>query len=112
MRSMSGILDAVVYAWNAKKRWAGHVVRRTDDRWTTRITLWYPRDAKRKIYVPDNFDECSYVNDLAIMELETPVSEVLATPICLPNKFTKLATTLQQAGIGFRGRMLTKFLFP
>ncbi|KAK6038711.1 hypothetical protein COOONC_23784, partial [Cooperia oncophora] len=48
MRSMSGILDAVVYAWNAKKRWAGHVVRRTDDRWTTRITLWYPRDAKRK----------------------------------------------------------------
>ncbi|KAK6036107.1 hypothetical protein COOONC_26388 [Cooperia oncophora] len=25
MRSMSGILDAVVYAWNAKKRWAGHV---------------------------------------------------------------------------------------
>ncbi|KAK6056412.1 hypothetical protein COOONC_06084 [Cooperia oncophora] len=40
-----------------------------------------------KIYVPDNFDECSYVNDLAIMELETPVSEVLATPICLPNKF-------------------------
>ncbi|KAK6035401.1 hypothetical protein COOONC_27093 [Cooperia oncophora] len=39
MRSMSGILDAVVYAWNAKKRWAGHVVRRTDDRWDTRMTL-------------------------------------------------------------------------
>uniref|UniRef100_A0A7I4YFX0 Endonuclease-reverse transcriptase n=1 Tax=Haemonchus contortus TaxID=6289 RepID=A0A7I4YFX0_HAECO len=34
MRSMSGIRDAEVYAWNAKKRWAGHVVRRTDDRET------------------------------------------------------------------------------
>ena len=45
MRSMSGIHDAVAYAWEAKKRWAGHVVRRTDDRWTTR---WYSRDAKRK----------------------------------------------------------------
>ncbi|XGW28116.1 hypothetical protein V3C99_008152 [Haemonchus contortus] len=43
MRSMSGIRDAEKYAWNAKKRWAGHLVRRTDDRWTTRVTLWYSR---------------------------------------------------------------------
>uniref|UniRef100_A0A7I4YY58 Endonuclease-reverse transcriptase n=1 Tax=Haemonchus contortus TaxID=6289 RepID=A0A7I4YY58_HAECO len=47
MRSMSGIRDAEVYAWNAMKRWAGHVARRTDDRWTTRVTFWYPREIKR-----------------------------------------------------------------
>nr|CDJ95062.1 unnamed protein product [Haemonchus contortus] len=46
MRSMSGIRDAEVYAWNAKKRWAGHVVRRADDRWTTRVTFWYLREVK------------------------------------------------------------------
>ncbi|XGW01095.1 hypothetical protein V3C99_013783 [Haemonchus contortus] len=52
MRSMSGIRDAEVYAWNAKKRWAGHVVRRTDDRWTTRVTFWYPREIKRTLSRP------------------------------------------------------------
>ncbi|XGW20478.1 hypothetical protein V3C99_003905 [Haemonchus contortus] len=52
MRSMSGIRDAEVYAWNAKKRWAGHVVRRTDDRWTTRVTFWYPREIKRTLGRP------------------------------------------------------------
>ncbi|XGW14064.1 hypothetical protein V3C99_000397 [Haemonchus contortus] len=39
MRSMSGIRDAEKYAWNAKKRWAGYVVRRTDDKWTSRHVL-------------------------------------------------------------------------
>ncbi|PIO71408.1 hypothetical protein TELCIR_06698 [Teladorsagia circumcincta] len=29
---MSGIRDAAGYAWEAKKRWAGHVVRGTQDR--------------------------------------------------------------------------------
>nr|CDJ86236.1 endonuclease-reverse transcriptase HmRTE-e01 [Haemonchus contortus] len=47
MRSMSGIRDAEKYAWNAKKRWVGHVIRRTDDRWTTHVTFWYPREIKR-----------------------------------------------------------------
>ena len=33
-------------------RWAGHVARRTDDRWTIRITEWLPRDQKRPIGRP------------------------------------------------------------
>ncbi|PIO72552.1 hypothetical protein TELCIR_05509 [Teladorsagia circumcincta] len=32
MRLMSGIRNAAVYTWDAKKRWIGHVVRPTDDR--------------------------------------------------------------------------------
>ncbi|KAK6057890.1 hypothetical protein COOONC_04551 [Cooperia oncophora] len=43
-----GIHDAVIHAWNARKRWAAHVVRRADDRWTTHITLWYPREERAK----------------------------------------------------------------
>ncbi|KAK6727389.1 hypothetical protein RB195_005217 [Necator americanus] len=31
----------------AKRRWAGHIMRRIDDRWTKRKLEWIPRDAKR-----------------------------------------------------------------
>lgn len=30
-----------------KWKWAGHVCRMTDDRWTKRVTEWYPRDLTR-----------------------------------------------------------------
>lgn len=30
-----------------KWTWAGHVMRRTDNRWTVRATEWLPRDGKR-----------------------------------------------------------------
>ena len=30
-----------------KWQWAGHLMRRTDNRWTTRITEWQPREGKR-----------------------------------------------------------------
>lgn len=52
LRKQSGIRDAVTYIRKAKHRWAGHLVRRTDDRWTSRTTFWYPRDVKRTIGRP------------------------------------------------------------
>ncbi len=27
--------------------WAGHIMRRTDNRWTKRVTEWQPRNSKR-----------------------------------------------------------------
>ncbi|XGW34684.1 hypothetical protein V3C99_018574 [Haemonchus contortus] len=41
------IRDAVDYAKKSKIRWAGHVMRYSDDRWTTAVTDWIPRDVKR-----------------------------------------------------------------
>ena len=28
-------------------RWAGHLIRREDNRWTKRLTEWQPRNGKR-----------------------------------------------------------------
>lgn len=52
LRQQSGIRDVASYMSKSKLRWAGHVVRRTDDRWTTRMTFWYPRDIKRTLGRP------------------------------------------------------------
>ncbi|CAD6185617.1 unnamed protein product [Caenorhabditis auriculariae] len=30
-----------------QKQWAGHVIRRTDDRWSTRVTSWIRRNTRR-----------------------------------------------------------------
>jgi hypothetical protein len=52
LRQQSGIHDAAQYSAKAKHRWAGHVMRREDDRWTTRLTTWYPRNIKRTLGRP------------------------------------------------------------
>ncbi|KAE9412803.1 hypothetical protein Angca_009421, partial [Angiostrongylus cantonensis] len=39
--------DAVLYAKQAKIRWAGHVMRMNDNRWAKAVSDWIPRDAKR-----------------------------------------------------------------
>lgn len=52
LRQQSGIRDAVSYMAIAKHRWAGHITRRNDDRWTSRITSWHPRDIKRTLGRP------------------------------------------------------------
>uniref|UniRef100_A0A7I5E9D4 Nmad3 domain-containing protein n=1 Tax=Haemonchus contortus TaxID=6289 RepID=A0A7I5E9D4_HAECO len=46
-RHRTKIRDAVDYAKNLKIRWAGHVMRYSDDRWTRAVTDWIPRDIKR-----------------------------------------------------------------
>ena len=47
LRRMSRLRDPAEYTWKAKHRWAGHIVRRTDDRWTKRTLEWIPSEVKR-----------------------------------------------------------------
>ncbi|KAK6736953.1 hypothetical protein RB195_019570 [Necator americanus] len=47
LRGMSRLRDPAEYVSKAKHRWAGHIMRRIDDRWTKRTLEWIPRDAKR-----------------------------------------------------------------
>ncbi|GMR44948.1 hypothetical protein PMAYCL1PPCAC_15143, partial [Pristionchus mayeri] len=42
IRRLSLLTDPVDYIRRAKHRWAGHVLRRDDDRWSTRVTQWFP----------------------------------------------------------------------
>ncbi|KAK6755616.1 hypothetical protein RB195_014158 [Necator americanus] len=45
-RGMSRLNDSAEYISKAKYRWAGHIMRRIDYRWTKRTLEWIPRDAK------------------------------------------------------------------
>ncbi|KAK6741808.1 hypothetical protein RB195_009591 [Necator americanus] len=47
LRGMSRLCDPAEYVSKAKHRWAGHIMRRIDDRWTKRTLEWILRDAKR-----------------------------------------------------------------
>ncbi|KAK6747184.1 hypothetical protein RB195_000415 [Necator americanus] len=47
LRGVSRPRDPAEYVSKAKHRWAGHIMRRIDDRWTKRTLEWIPRDAKR-----------------------------------------------------------------
>ncbi|WKX94700.1 hypothetical protein Q1695_011738 [Nippostrongylus brasiliensis] len=47
LRRQSKIRDAVAWAKLSKIRWAGHVMRFRDDRWTRAVTDWIPRDVRR-----------------------------------------------------------------
>uniref|UniRef100_A0A914WNX7 Uncharacterized protein n=1 Tax=Plectus sambesii TaxID=2011161 RepID=A0A914WNX7_9BILA len=52
LREMSKVKDAVVEAAKNKHRWAGHVIRRDDGRWTRNVTYWYPYEVKRPLGRP------------------------------------------------------------
>ncbi|MGH0143518.1 UNVERIFIED_CONTAM: hypothetical protein FKN15_040174 [Acipenser sinensis] len=52
MRQMTKVKDAVELAKKSKKRWAGHLARRTDGRWTLAVTEWLPLDIKRPLGCP------------------------------------------------------------
>uniref|UniRef100_A0A7I5E7M2 Transposase n=1 Tax=Haemonchus contortus TaxID=6289 RepID=A0A7I5E7M2_HAECO len=41
------VRDAVNYAKKSGIRWAGHVMRYSDDRWTRAVTEWIPRNNKQ-----------------------------------------------------------------
>ncbi|KAE9414943.1 hypothetical protein Angca_002885, partial [Angiostrongylus cantonensis] len=47
LRQRSKIKDAVLYAKQSKIRWAGHVMRMNDNRWTRAVSDWIHRDVKR-----------------------------------------------------------------
>ena len=42
------VKDIIEKTKEAKWRWAGHVARRDDNRWTKRLTEWQPRTGKRR----------------------------------------------------------------
>ena len=45
-------MDFVEYICKMKWRWAGHVARMTDNRWTIHSTEWTPRDGRRSVGRP------------------------------------------------------------
>ena len=47
LRAQTNVHDVVKHIYTSKRRWAGHVVRRADNRWATRILEFYPYDLKR-----------------------------------------------------------------
>ncbi|KAE9420240.1 hypothetical protein Angca_009520, partial [Angiostrongylus cantonensis] len=42
LRQRSKLNDAVLYAKQSKMRWAGHVMRMNDNRWTRAVGDWIP----------------------------------------------------------------------
>ena len=47
IRQKTKVSDIVERIKSLKWSWAGHVARRTDDRWTRKVLEWYPRGVKR-----------------------------------------------------------------
>ena len=47
IRERTKVEDIVGNIKRKKWAWAGHVMRRTDNRWTVKVTEWQPRDGKR-----------------------------------------------------------------
>ncbi len=47
IREQTKVEDIPMTIKNKKSTWAGHVMRRRDNRWTTRVTEWQPRIGRR-----------------------------------------------------------------
>ncbi len=47
IREQTKVEDILMTIKNKKWTWAGHVMRRLDNRWTTRVTEWQPRNGRR-----------------------------------------------------------------
>ncbi|KAK6755773.1 hypothetical protein RB195_014268 [Necator americanus] len=52
LRQRSMIRDAAAFAKESKIRWAGHVMRFDDNRWTRAVSDWVPSDIKRTTGIP------------------------------------------------------------
>ncbi|KAI8522203.1 hypothetical protein Bbelb_019570 [Branchiostoma belcheri] len=48
IRLQTGVTDIITAVNTAKHRWAGHVARLQDNRWTLRATEWTPREWRRR----------------------------------------------------------------
>ena len=47
IRKRTKIIDTIEYTLKQKWKWAGHIARLKDNRWTKRCTEWQPRRGKR-----------------------------------------------------------------
>ncbi|CAI5441711.1 unnamed protein product [Caenorhabditis angaria] len=52
IRRLSQVKDPLKHIRQQKLRWAGHIARRTDSRWTTTTLEWCPKDWKRPVGRP------------------------------------------------------------
>lgn len=52
IRRRTKVTDALRYSQRLKWRWAGHVARMSDDRWTSRLTSWPGPPGSRKVGRP------------------------------------------------------------
>ena len=43
IRKRTNIIDIIEYTLKQKWKWAGHIARMKDNRWTKRCTEWQPR---------------------------------------------------------------------
>ena len=48
IRKRTKVIDIIEYTLKQKWKWAGHIARLKDNRWTKRCTEWQPRRGKRK----------------------------------------------------------------
>ena len=48
IREKSGVQDVIEHIYKSKHRWAGHVARLADNRWTSRTTSWFPYGHKKR----------------------------------------------------------------
>ncbi|GBP46780.1 hypothetical protein EVAR_10748_1 [Eumeta japonica] len=53
VRRKTKAIDALSYSQKLKRRWAGHVARLGDNRWTTKTTLWAGLSGQRKRETPN-----------------------------------------------------------
>ena len=47
IRKRTRVQDIVQFVLKQKWKWAGHVARLDDNRWTQRVTEWQPREGRR-----------------------------------------------------------------
>ncbi len=47
IREQTKVEDILMTIENKKWTWAGHIMRRRDNRWTMRVTEWQPRNGRR-----------------------------------------------------------------
>ncbi|KAK6747462.1 hypothetical protein RB195_000578 [Necator americanus] len=66
LRQRSKIRDAAASAKKSKIRWAGHVMRFNDNRWTRAVSDWVPRDIKRTTGRSDFFTKSFKENNYAL----------------------------------------------
>ncbi|EYC18617.1 hypothetical protein Y032_0027g1614 [Ancylostoma ceylanicum] len=52
IRPLSKVADALEYANKPKHRWAGHMMRRSDGRWSRAVMEWYHRGEERSLDRP------------------------------------------------------------
>ncbi|MFH4981310.1 hypothetical protein AB6A40_008019 [Gnathostoma spinigerum] len=80
-------VDVVLESIKSKLRWAGHVARLKDDKWTKKLSDWYPMNYKRlKEHVDDPnklpiviFPEGTCINNTSVMMFKKGCFEIGST---------------------------------